>query len=91
MEPYGFMLRRNTKVGVYNLALIVKGVSSRKYASERFLLHDAPVSTEMAPPAGSRFYTTRRSPLVSTGIERVQTEPRIQAGTSAAPRGRLSQ
>jgi hypothetical protein len=40
---------------------------------------------------GGRPYTTRRSPFVSTGTDRVQTEPRIQADSSAAPRGRLSQ
>jgi hypothetical protein len=40
---------------------------------------------------GARSYTTRRKPFISTGVDRVQAEPRIQAGTSAAPKGRLSQ
>jgi len=42
-------------------------------------------------PGDARSYTTRRKPFVSTGVDRVQAEPRIHASTSAAPKGRLSQ
>lgn len=45
-----------------------------------------PAAAERRPP-----YTTRRSPFVSTGTDRVQAEQRIQADSSAAPRGLLSQ
>jgi hypothetical protein len=85
------MLRRNIAIGVYNLASLIQAVPSRKRASGTSLLYYAPVSTETAPRASSRSYTTRRNAFGSMGAERVQAEPRIQAGSSAAPKGRLSQ
>ena len=86
------MMQCNITIGVYNSALIVKrvceptSVPAGDFApmTRRFQLKHRRL------PAAA-FYTTRRRPLASTGAERVQTEPRIHADSSAAPKGRLSQ